>query len=338
MDSDSDCAFESADEEIEVSRGPSGRNTFTNRNQIMSSRQKNSGIDSDSDDDNEFVSTNVNTASWSTEISNVLKNKDDKNKNLPSKSKKLDEEIISEECKIKTLTDVKNSIDEKSDVIPRRQQPERQRKQKDQQKPAGLGAKKLGSKILPSPSSTTPVEDKKKQPIIQDCWEFNDEEATKILQKESQNDKDKLKWSKSTQDFDDFPEELKSNKSFKEVFKSDSWETIDNGKKISEEKLIKPVVEKITTPTTTTSTPDDNSSGGWGSWGSWGVNSILNTASIGVSTISSHVSHGLSLLEETIALPEPETPTKTEEEIKNKEIIGKIIIFLFLSNNLNVVN
>lgn len=305
MDSDSDCAFESADEEIEIRRGTSTNNISTNKNRIMSNNFKNSAIDSDSDDDNEFVTTKVNAASWSTEISDV------QNKLSKDVINKQEDNIDSEK-QSSSLSDLQ-----------KRKKPER--KQKINNKPAGLGAKKLGSKIVTDDVSTiknTKSSDElselsidvnkqdsnneeKNLSINQECWEFNDEEAMKILQKESQ--KGKIKWSKSKDDVHDdiidVPEELKSNKSFKEVFNDKKIE-----KQLSQEK-IKSVLEKIPSVATT---PDDSSSSGWGSWGSWGVNSLINTASIGVSTISSHVSHGLTLLEETMNVPDTEN---VEEQI-----------------------
>ncbi|KAJ8679664.1 hypothetical protein QAD02_015451 [Eretmocerus hayati] len=43
----------------------------------------------------------------------------------------------------------------------------------------------------------------------------------------------------------------------------------------------------------------------WGAWGSWGVSSLINSASAGVSTLTSHVTQGFSLLEETMGVPDP---------------------------------
>lgn len=318
MDSDSDCAFESADEEIEVRRGTSMRNVSANKNRTMSSNF-NSAIDSDSDDDNEFVTTNVNTASWSTEISDVQNVAADKNNKLTDVTKKQNDKIN----------------------LQKRKKPERKQKT---DKPSGFGAKKLGSKIITDKStvevSASNNDEEKKSTSNQECWEFDDEKAMKILQKESQ--KSKIEWSKSKDDVHDdlvdVPEELKSNKSFKEVFKLDKWEAVDDEKieeKLSQDR-IQSVLEKI--PSTTTTTPDDSSSSGWGSWGSWGVNSLINTASMGVSTISSHVSHGLTLLEETMNIPDSEDVEKPIEQLNEKKITGKLIIFSFHLTNLNVIN
>ncbi|XP_044018131.1 protein FAM114A2 isoform X2 [Aphidius gifuensis] len=313
MDSDSDCAFESADEEIEVRRGTSTRNLSANKNRTMSSNF-NSAIDSDSDDDNEFVTTNVNTASWSTEISDVQNVSKVKNNKSTDVTKSQDDEINLKK---------QSSLSEEKINLQKRKKPER--KQKTDNKPSGFGAKKLGSKIIPDKSSvevSASIDDeKKKSTSNQECWEFNDEEAMKILQKESQ--KSKIKWSKSKDDVHDdlvdVPEELKSNKSFKEVFKLDKWEAVNDEKiekNLSQDK-IQSVLEKIPSATTT---PDDSSSSGWGSWGSWGVNSLINTASIGVSTISSHVSHGLTLLEETMNVPESEDVEKPIEQLSEKKM------------------
>ncbi|KAF7285316.1 hypothetical protein GWI33_011109 [Rhynchophorus ferrugineus] len=55
----------------------------------------------------------------------------------------------------------------------------------------------------------------------------------------------------------------------------------------------------------------ENPESSWGGWGSWGVTSILNTATQGVSTLTSHVSQGLSAVLETgMGIPEPEELAK----------------------------
>ncbi|XP_076237017.1 protein FAM114A2 isoform X2 [Calliopsis andreniformis] len=88
----------------------------------------------------------------------------------------------------------------------------------------------------------------------------------------------------------DMPEEMKSDKKFKEVFKPEGWEGL--GRQTMD---------------------TENSATGWG-WGSWGVSSLINAASVGVSTVTSHVSQGLMLLEESMGVSEEPTPDKTESE------------------------
>lgn len=59
-------------------------------------------------------------------------------------------------------------------------------------------------------------------------------------------------------------------------------------------------------------------SGGWGSWGSWGVKSILSTATESVSTLTNHVSQGIStVIESGLGVPNPEE--LAELEIKEKK-------------------
>ncbi|XP_043263301.1 protein FAM114A2 isoform X2 [Colletes gigas] len=108
----------------------------------------------------------------------------------------------------------------------------------------------------------------------------------------------------------EMPEEMKSDKKFKEVFKPEGWEGLGNEielpEELTEEKL-QPILKRLSLVGQET----QNSSKGWG-WGNWDVNSLINTASAGVSTLTSHVSHGLTLLEESIAIPKDSTFTNTE--------------------------
>ncbi|XP_076627641.1 protein FAM114A2 isoform X2 [Colletes latitarsis] len=108
----------------------------------------------------------------------------------------------------------------------------------------------------------------------------------------------------------EMPEEMKSDKKFKEVFKPEGWEglgsEIELPEELTEEKL-QPILKRLSLVGQET----QNSSKGW-SWGNWDVNSLINTASAGVSTLTSHVSHGLTLLEESITIPKESTFTKTE--------------------------
>ncbi|KAK4887698.1 hypothetical protein RN001_003969 [Aquatica leii] len=58
---------------------------------------------------------------------------------------------------------------------------------------------------------------------------------------------------------------------------------------------------------------------GWSSWGNWDVTSLLNTASAGVTTITNHVSHGLtSVLESGIGAPDPEELARINSSEKPK--------------------
>ncbi|XP_076176304.1 protein FAM114A2 isoform X2 [Ptiloglossa arizonensis] len=110
----------------------------------------------------------------------------------------------------------------------------------------------------------------------------------------------------------EMPEEMKSDKKFKEVFKPEGWEglgsEIELPEELTEEKL-QPILKKLSLA----GQEVQKSSKGWG-WGDWDVSSLINTASAGVSTLTSHVSHGLTLLEESIAVPEESTSTNIESE------------------------
>lgn len=107
------------------------------------------------------------------------------------------------------------------------------------------------------------------------------------------------------------PAELKSNLKFKDIFKPDGWEglgeDVELPNDLSDDKY-QPMLDKLASNSKET----DDINGGWGSWGSWGVSSLLNTATASVSTLTSHVTQGLSLLEETIGVPDPENLAKPE--------------------------
>lgn len=101
----------------------------------------------------------------------------------------------------------------------------------------------------------------------------------------------------------DVPEELKSNKKFKEVFQPEGWEglgdDIELPDELTEEKL-QPVLQRLSLGANKEESQDESSLGSWGSWGNWGVTSFINTATASVSTLTSHVSQGLTLLEDTM--------------------------------------
>lgn len=110
----------------------------------------------------------------------------------------------------------------------------------------------------------------------------------------------------------DMPEELKSNKKFKEIFQPEGWEGLGDDvelpDELTEEKL-QPMLQRLSLANKEES-KDESSLGSWGSWGNWGVTSLINTATASVSTLTSHVSQGLTLLEGTIGVQDP---TELEE-------------------------
>ncbi|CAH0560750.1 unnamed protein product [Brassicogethes aeneus] len=63
---------------------------------------------------------------------------------------------------------------------------------------------------------------------------------------------------------------------------------------------------------------------GWGSWGTWGVSSILNTATASVSSLTTHVSQGISTVLETgIGVPDPEELARQHRE-DEEEIVNNV--------------
>lgn len=106
----------------------------------------------------------------------------------------------------------------------------------------------------------------------------------------------------------DMPEELKSNKKFKEVFQPEGWEGLGDDVVLPDELMeenLQPVLQRLSLATKAESKDEEDSLASWGSWGNWGVTSLINTATASVSTLTSHVSQGLTLLEGTMGAQDP---------------------------------
>ncbi|XP_033345445.1 protein FAM114A2 [Bombus vosnesenskii] len=174
------------------------------------------------------------------------------------------------------------------------------KKGKIQYKGKKLRGKKLETKVMPSSNLLTDIDNIDTRINERDILMTGED----VLSKYSMEDE-------ITES--DMPEELKSDKTFKEVFKSEGWEGLEDPIELPEELIeekLQPVLKRLSLVAEETS----SSSTSWG-WGNWGVSSLINTASVGVSTITSHVSQGLTLLEESMALSdEPKSITNEEQE------------------------
>lgn len=223
-------------------------------------------------------------------------------------------------------SETKQKVAEKSEAAQtRKERAPRQRRAKESK---SLGAKKLGSRVVddgparpPSVDADTPEEirrraiaEGKEPPIIEECWEFNEEETAKILKGMKDfglGDGDRVR----------MPEELKSDKKFSEVFKPDGWEGLDDEEILAEldENGVRPVLDKIAS-----ASEERSNYSGWGSWGSWGVNSLINSATASVTTLAEHVTHGLTLLDEAVGAPNPAELARPEQKPNDDEVsIGK---------------
>ncbi|XP_035726440.1 protein FAM114A2-like [Vespa mandarinia] len=173
-----------------------------------------------------------------------------------------------------------------------------------------LGARKLGTKIEKESDITSNTIDNVKENI-----------STKnVISKESTMEIDVVPDISSNADLSevDMPEELKSNKKFKEIFKPQGWEKIGNNIELDEdltEQKIQPVLDRLSID------DKDTENSLWANWGSWGVSSLINTATAGVSTLTTHVSQGLSLLEETINLPDNSQLQMIQDTTQEEEVI-----------------
>ncbi|XP_034952683.1 protein FAM114A2 isoform X2 [Chelonus insularis] len=324
--SDSD-NFESADEDTE----------FRDASMKKSSPQwtYSSPIDSDSDDNicdktkRNFSQVKANS---SQEITTSMK----KTSEVTRKTEKEEVKVISNEgnTELKNSGDGDNSVIEKGHTsnatrsVSRSAEKKKTKiqKSKESTKPKGLGAKRI-SETVTSLSldnvkiSNEEVKEKNEQiknsNKVLDDWNLDDHKATEIL-RDSFDQSYEKSWieigNKSLDEFDkNVPEELKSNKKFKEIFRPDGWQDLEN------EKIITPTVENkhktslFLDEVAKVNEEKDDSGSGWGSWGNWGVTSLLSTASAGVSTLTSHVTQGLTILEESIISPTAANPVQNEE-------------------------
>lgn len=204
----------------------------------------------------------------------------------------------------------------------KRERQPRERKPKEISQ--SLGAKKLGAtKIDKLPGAAeaatvkpSPTEDKKSAaaPLIHECWE--EEVNGKNLQEELRNATEmQKKPDTEAEPVDNLPEELMSNLTFKDIFKPAGWEGLGDDVELPDDlgdDKYRPVLNKLAASVTAAEQDSPSSSDGWGGWGSWGA--LLSTASVGVSTLTSHMSQGLSMLEESMGVPSVEDLVEAEED------------------------
>lgn len=189
-----------------------------------------------------------------------------------------------------------------------------------------LGAKKLGTRLTKdnvdessSTFSSVATEDKCPAKCSNEKSLLSVSKDTDCKSEEKSKTQEAGNQFRSSSDLSemDMPEELKSNKKFKEVFQPEGWEGLGDDvelpDELTEEKL-QPVLQRLSLADKEES--NESSLGSWGSWGNWGVTSFINTATASVSTLTSHVSQGLTLLEGTMGVQDP-----TElERIKEAEV------------------
>ncbi|XP_023246817.1 protein FAM114A2 isoform X2 [Copidosoma floridanum] len=321
--------FESADEEMSAQRAPRYQ---------QSRAKKYVSIGSDSDDDVDFIPVQnhapVKKHSKQKSASQRKHNSSTGQADAKPESKQMEKKKVTdkseknqgEPSKVnKELNQEKSeSSNSSKSASSKRERPQRQRKPKEIQP---LGAVKLGATKtdkLPDVRASTfdevrgdTVVKGEQPPLTQECWEECDEknlrEELEIASKQS-----KVEKNCEIESPKDVPEELKSNLKFKDLFKPDGWEALNEDvvlpDDLSDDKY-QPVLDKLAKSVTVEQeSPND----GWGGWGSWGVSSLLNTASVGVSTLTSHVNQGLTYLEESLGIPNPEDLTLEENPEKEK--------------------
>ncbi|KAI4479765.1 hypothetical protein M0804_010815 [Polistes exclamans] len=178
--------------------------------------------------------------------------------------------------------------------------------------PKKLGARKLGAKMEKEPEIIPKTSENVQENVQENI------PSTNVISKEPIKGMNIVSSEFSDTDVPevDMPEELKSDKKFKEIFKPQGWEKLGNSIELEEdltEQKIQPVLDRLSI------TDKDSDNSLWSNWGNWGVSSLINTASVGVSTLTNHVSQGLSLLEETINMPDTTESHMIEDTKKEKE-------------------
>jgi hypothetical protein len=159
---------------------------------------------------------------------------------------------------------------------------------------------------------------KKKMMLIQECWEEfqenNLQNDLRITVKQNQSMKEIMKKQKESINL---PEELMSNLKFKDIFKPDGWESLGNDielpNDLSDDKY-HPILDKLSSG----GIEQNSSNSSWSEWGNWGMNTLFNTATVGVSALSNHVTQGLFLLEETMGVSDLINLTKADNSLQQK--------------------
>ncbi|XP_011503551.1 PREDICTED: protein FAM114A2 [Ceratosolen solmsi marchali] len=317
--------FESADEELNA------RTEQTNK------CKKYTSIGSDSDDDLDYIPVQYNNAVRGSnkeehKISSYRKNNsiykvNDLAADIKAESKSVSDFKISQnnieitknkeksnninlnskiilECENNFCQSNKDSNTNKLKVISIQQdRPQRQQKIRETQL---LGVMKIGTdKIdkLPDLEITSKTTSR----------EFN---KSKLMNESSMKSyENKLKNKMKNEAPVNVPEELMSNLKFKDIFHPDGWESLKNDIEIPDlsDDVYHPI-DKLSS----SNIEQDNSNVSWSKWGNWGMTSLFNTATVGVSTLTSHVSHGLSFLEETMGVTDHINLVKSKNHLKEK--------------------
>ena len=315
--------FESADEELNA-RGASSRNVPAQRIRNI--------VDSESDDDTEFIPTQTRGSSQNTgcttrkesssdyTISNLITDNESvsnfQNNSFKKKSEGLKVELLKKE-KTGIKSDSESGIEEtKSESSEGKKIAENHsddtkkisedvsgkiQRQRLPKQIRSFGAKRLGTT---SNSSFT----------VNKHLLVKDKSEPSFTKRDTKSE------------LDEIPEELKSNLKFKDIFKPDEWEAFDKDVELPDiltEEEITPVVKKL--PSVSESPQNSNSS--WSGWDSWGVSSLLNTATASVSTLTSRVSQGIALLEETIGAPDPAELAQAElNQQEHSNLTGRHLV------------
>ncbi|XP_015189002.1 PREDICTED: protein FAM114A2 isoform X2 [Polistes dominula] len=308
--------FESADEEL--AHGGTSKTKVDD----MKWNTMQSVVDSESDDDTECIPRvprrNMDTVTKKSDDkeTKVLTNKMEDNASASSDT--ITKTVIVEDSSSKTSATIKdNSMKVSSKTNMKEETSSRPRRTTDGIKK--LGARKLGTKI--EKESEIKCKTIEQNVIEKNLISTNVQEnitSTNVISKEPIKGMNIV--SSKLSDTDDpeidMPEELKSDKKFKEIFKPQGWEKLGNSIELEEdltEQKIQPVLDRLSMD------DKDSDNSLWSNWGNWGVSSLINTATVGVSTLTSHVSQGLSLLEETINIPDTSESHMIENSQKEKE-------------------
>jgi len=353
--SDSDADFESADEEL--------RGGFSRRNIQAVYRPSPSTVDSESDDDIEYIQhIPYGQSDWQkrTFVIDVPMNRktliSDKQDDKINSDVKVESDVYvvkPVDCAEKTSNSQKhssfnveseklllstsmilkdknmestiesNKIMKSNDDVPRVTAAKNLRS-KQRESSRELGKKRLGTRITKDSVNESRVMDNIIAEQLDECSapslhkelleSGNKDMECRSQEKSKQKLIDDQSKSPLTTDLSeiDMPEELKSDKKFKEVFQPEGWGElgcdIELPDELTEEKL-QSVMEQLSLKN---EEPDSSSS--WSNW-SRNVTSLINTATASVSTLTNHVSQGLTLLEGTIGIQDTVEAISENEKI-----------------------
>ncbi|XP_069680460.1 protein FAM114A2 isoform X2 [Periplaneta americana] len=287
--------FESADEDLEMQNEMStSQSTKKHKGSDRSlTKECNSNETKKEKDTGKLKRNEIGSG----DLHEVTKCVNDDKKNVEPSEIKNDEKIQESNDSVRSITEGNNISDEavtKDKSIDKPPSERVRRQQKPREPKSGSSVKKLGTKITPSTVPRLGSESESEK-VKKDL--LTSEKSEKAV---SQNGND-----------NNYVQEAKSTPALSSSKTEDLEKQVDKMSIEETDNNIAPVLDKLSEHTSEKT--DSNS--GWSGWGGWGVTSLLSTATESVSTLTTHVSQGLStVLESGLGAPDPEELARLEKE------------------------